>query len=903
MAAFRCPSCNGWLKFPNVYQYKNNAKTKCVKCSADLYIIGDRRKKLSLTASYQNPNSIVKRIIALGKQFVRFLAKLFGLSAEELLENLENIEKAVNEFKNYLSYDDYFTGSAYEKWYEKYIKYHQYVHTWSINRFGIMKQKLRKLPGLEEILEDFDEFITNGQQIKDDYNNAYIEKGLIEHKQFFDEFGKNPLTDEQRSAVITDESNNFINAGAGCGKTETIIAKIAYLVSKKNVLPGRILALAFNKSAEEELKKRLSNKGIEGVDVHTFHSFGFQIIKEMEPKAPNILFTEHKYAKNEFFQNEFKRLLSHEYSFQNNLIHYFAYYLNEIERDDEFSDLNEYAEHQFAGGLQTLDGNYVKSKQEVAIGNFLYLHNIDYEYEKDYKIKTASKYHRQYQPDFYLTKYDIWLEHFAISKDDNGNETSIFGQRYMQDYKWKIKTHKTNGTNLLSTFSYQFYNNTIIQELKEMLENNSVVLKMRSQEAIIKDLKTNYKVPLYKFTELISTFISLSKSAGINPETLLSEQIKSSNNRNKLFLEILLPIYKAYQKELKDKKGIDFDDMISNAVKHLKNNDWQVKYKYLVIDEFQDIGIGRFNLIKEVKKQNPLARTFCVGDDWQAIYRFAGGDVSILFNFEKYFGEHSKRLYLTNTFRFSKELANLSNQFIQKNPLQEKKQITSNKDYKHLQYKLILKKDINDLSHHTKILEIANNFGIRYSRTTEVLVLNRYKFKSIEARNNQLRRVAKKYDNINLKCKTIHSQKGVEADFVIIDDVIDGFTGFPNRMGEDSVLRMLLEMNEDFQDAEERRLFYVALTRSKILTYILSINSKESTFYNEIDNRPKKPCTCGGFMVRKINNKTQNEFWGCKNYPICTQAEKIPKKEVPKESESDLLKEHKEKYGYPYWDE
>ena len=881
MAAFRCPSCNGWLKFPNVYQYKNNAKTKCVKCSADLYIIGNRRKKLSLTASYQNPNSIVKRIIALGKQFVRFLAKLFGLSAEELLENLENIEKAVNEFKSYLSYDEYFNGFDMETWKNKYSEYHQFLDTWSTNRLGIVKKQIRKMPGLEDLLENYNNFIINGTEVRKEYNQEYINRMLKEHKKFFDKSFKNPLTDEQRKAVVVDEINNFINAGAGCGKTETLIAKIVYLVIKKELQPERILALAYNDSAAKEINKRLGKKNIEGVHIHTFHSFGYQIIKNVKPKVPSVLFADKGYEKNEFFQQVFDKYIVSKTDYCKKVVHYFAYYLNEIKREDEFETLDEYWKYQKGGGLLTIDGNWVKSKEEVFIGNFLYLHGINYEYEKKYTHDTATNKYRQYEPDFYLTDYDIWLEHFAISKDDDGNETSIFGDDYMEKYEWKKELHEEYETKLICTFSWQFHDESILSHLKKILKDESVVINHRSMDEVISALKNEYKVPIIKFTALIGTFISLVKSSGIDPKKLLE---KNTNKiRNKLFLELLIPIYQAYQKHIKDNKGIDFDDMIAESTRYLSNGDDLVSYDYVLIDEFQDIGMGRYNLIQAVRKQNPLSKTFCVGDDWQAIYRFTGGDVSILYNFSNYFGNHSEQLNLTKTFRFSNQLAEISNEFILKNPRQLEKEIhskISNEDCMRLieknendenesimqiikeisnKHKVVTKKGVGSGVH-------ADLFNEKKHPKVDILILNRYTKVDYTKLMNKTRRL----NNVSIQHKTIHSQKGMEADYVIIDNVNEGFLGFPNKMGEDSVLYMVLEEPEDFQDAEERRLFYVALTRSKSRTYVVANVNNPSSFYGEIDNiinwNDKIICEdCGGNMVERINKETDKKFLGCEN--------------------------------------
>ena len=396
-----------------------------------------------------------------------------------------------------------------------------------------------------------------------------------------------------------------------------------------------------------------------------------------------------------------------------------------------------------------------------------------------------------------------------------------------------------------------------------------------------KALRNEYKVPIIKFTALIGTFISLVKSSGIDPKKLLE---KNTNKiRNKLFLELLIPIYQAYQKHIKDNKGIDFDDMIAESIRYLSNGDDLVSYDYVLIDEFQDIGMGRYNLIQAVRKQNPLSKTFCVGDDWQAIYRFAGGDVSILYNFSNYFGDHYEQLNLTKTFRFSNQLAEISNEFILKNPRQLEKEIhskISNEDCMRLieknendenesimqiikeisnKHKVVTKKGVGSGVH-------ADLFNEKKHPKVDILILNRYKKVDYTKLMNKTRRL----NNVSIQYKTIHSQKGMEADYVIIDNVNEGFLGFPNKMGEDSVLYMVLEEPEDFQDAEERRLFYVALTRSKSRTYVVANVSNPSSFYGEIDNiincNDKIICEdCGGNMVERINKETDEKFLGCEN--------------------------------------
>ena len=133
--------------------------------------------------------------------------------------------------------------------------------------------------------------------------------------------------------------------------------------------------------------------------------------------------------------------------------------------------------------------------------------------------------------------------------------------------------------------------------------------------------------------------------------------------------------------------------MIGQASKCLEKNKISYIFDYIMIDEFQDIGVGRFNLIDNIKKQNYYSKTFCVGDDWQAIYRFAGGDINILFDFEKYFGDNSEKLFLTESFRLNSQLAKISNDFISKNPKQSSKKIHSSKNA-HKPIKIYTKKSI-----------------------------------------------------------------------------------------------------------------------------------------------------------------------------------------------------------------
>ena len=94
------------------------------------------------------------------------------------------------------------------------------------------------------------------------------------------------------------------------------------------------------------------------------------------------------------------------------------------------------------------------------------------------------------------------------------------------------------------------------------------------------------------------------------------------------------------------------------------------------MDEFQDISVDRYNFLKVLREGNPPAKLYCVGDDWQSIYRFSGSDMALFNQFSEYFGatEINK---IETTYRFGEPLVSLSSHFIQRNKSQIQKDIHS----------------------------------------------------------------------------------------------------------------------------------------------------------------------------------------------------------------------------------
>jgi DNA helicase-4 len=445
------------------------------------------------------------------------------------------------------------------------------------------------------------------------------------------------------------------------------------------------------KKTVDELNERLIKIGL-GARATTFHKLGYDTIKQFESTVPAVTNENtltrvvKEYLEKEIF-NDAKALEAY--------IVYVACYMNIPEEHESYDSLGEKLDTEKGIDFQTLrskcepetlnkvaktsldtiQGEKVKSVEELTIANFLYLNGVEYEYEKPYPFGNT-----MYRPDFYLKDYDIYLEHFGVDENNRAKWLTQFNeQKYVEEMEIKRERHRTNNTKLLETYSYYNRDNILLDKLKEMLQNNNVVFKPRDTKTIYTKVIDNDKNFGKEITKLLETFINLSKSRQLNYDaitSLFSNRGKARSNymleRQEIFLKFALPILKRYVSTLKELNEIDFNDMINQATDLIKENKPQYPYQHIIIDEYQDISYSRFNLIKQIRELSG-ARLICVGDDWQSIYRFAGSDISLFSNFEKYVGKH-EQLFIEQTYRNSQSLIDITSKYIQKN----KKQIQKN---------------------------------------------------------------------------------------------------------------------------------------------------------------------------------------------------------------------------------
>ncbi len=315
----------------------------------------------------------------------------------------------------------------------------------------------------------------------------------------------------------------------------------------------------------------------------------------------------------------------------------------------------------------------------------------------------------------------------------------------------------------------------------------------------------------------IMSLIKMIKCNNLSISKMIKLRNKCINKKDKIFYYFVISIYRLYEEELASELKIDFDDMIIYAKELIKKNGFRKNYKYILIDEYQDISKIRFELIVEILN-NTNAKLMCVGDDYQAIYGFSGSNLKIFLEFFKYF-PNGTRIDIKNTYRNSYELVHTSTKFIKRNPYQLRKNIHAN---------FLLKYPVVLVYYDDFIKTYNNLFNYLYlENERKVLVLARY--------NKDLEEVKKEeHQGIETRYLTVHMAKGLEEDSVVLIKFSNDYLGFPSKIENNILLSYINDADEDIPYAEERRLFYVALTRCKKRIYILVPKDNPSIFLKEI---------------------------------------------------------------------
>lgn len=718
---------------------------------------------------------------------------------------------------------------------------------------------------------------------------AYVAKALSENTDLFETVESMPLTAKQRAACVIDDDNNLVLAGAGTGKTSTIMGRVAYLIRSGQAKPEEILLLAFGNKAAAEMRERLEKRlGIKGIEASTFHALGQKILATVEGRKPSISpLAEDPKAKESFVNQEFQRLQSQP-EYRELLLKYFTHWLYPEKNPFDFKSLGDYYRFLEDNEVRSLKGEKVKSFAECEIANFLFQMGIPYQYEATYQPIQRSVNHRAYKPDFYLPDHGIYIEHFGVDRDGN-TAPYVDRKEYQDGMQWKRSVHKEQQTRLIETFHFEQQERQLLECLASRLTAAGVKFDPLPPEAILETLREFGAVSA--FAAVLSDLLTLHKASFLTTPELESKiQAASHPEQMRCALELLRPITESYEALLGDDQ-IDFDDMIGKSLEYVESGKYHGNWRFVLVDEFQDISLPRAKLVRAIRNQQPDGSLFCVGDDWQSIYRFAGSDIELTSSFEQFFGA-TKTTALDKTFRFNSSINAVASRFVMGNPKQLRKSITSHTTVDTAAVSLLATSDNSSIS----IPKVLDRISQTAKVGSSVYLLARFKFDLPD--KNEFAGLQRRYQNLTLKTDSIHASKGKEADFVIVLGMGKGKHGLPSEMVAHPLVDSLLPTREAYPYAEERRLFYVALTRAKHRVYLISDMAKASRFLHEllhgdydveqdefettIDQVHASELSCpicqeGTLAVRK-NSTSNKRFMGCSNYPRCDHTESVCEK-------------------------
>lgn len=731
-------------------------------------------------------------------------------------------------------------------------------------------------------------FVSDPRTARENSITLFVNAELDQWKDFFDTIERKPLTPEQRLSVVVDEDATLVLAGAGSGKTSVITAKAAYLVKAGVRKPNEILMLAFARNAAAEMSERIEARSGVPIAAQTFHGLAYSIIGIVEGSKPALA----DHASDEMaFNNLIKQILKDLVDQLSNvswaIIRWFAHFLVEPKTEWDFKTKSEFYSHMKRQDLRTLQGERVKSYEELQIANWLYENGIEYEYEPVYQHNVSAGSKRDYQPDFRLKESGVYIEHFGVRrrKLSDGREelfTAPFVDRdsYLESMEWKRDIHAKYGTILIETYSYERQEGRLLTSLAEKLEPYSKLMPLAPDT--IYDRIIELKL-VDDVSKLVGTFLRKFKSGAYRLEDCEAKsQRMNLGQRGKAFLDIFVPVFDEYQKRLSGR--IDFEDMILRAARHVETGCYVSPFRHILVDEFQDISQSRARLLRALKAQHQDARIFAVGDDWQSIFRFAGSDIHLMRHFGREFGGSfdgeagvHRTIDLGRTFRSVDQIASAARAFVLKNPDQIEKQVVPAGIATKPAIRIV---SLSKGEYEQMLFDVLSQLSADPAydaKPATVLLLARYRH--VEPNMRELQR---QFSQLEINFKTIHASKGLEADHVVLLNADSGRSGFPSEIVDDPLLSLVSPEEEIFSNAEERRVMYVAMTRARHTLTILASKKWPSSFVTELRTDPAYGISsrseahtdsqicgeCGGYLLGVTGQDGRN-WYRCEHVGYC----------------------------------
>lgn len=674
-------------------------------------------------------------------------------------------------------------------------------------------------------------------------NAAFERAELTRCAAFFDRALPQPLNHEQRAAIVVDEDATLVVASAGSGKTTLLLGKIAYLVMRGRARPQEIALLAFNNSVRAEIRERLSAQHPQ-VAVHTFHSLGLELIaRAQQPAAaPRLSPLVEDPPMLAFVSDHLLHLAG---CASQALADWLTTWPHPLRDATDFGSAREFAGWQRCHAPVTLRGERVDrtSVREVAdrltAAGIAYRLGVALPTLPGLPPSTAGVL----LPDARLL---LVVEDGDISTGAIRRPRSRWARgvdvALTRIACWRQRLVPVT----LRRAGQQQREGRLGDHLAAVLGRHGLDLAPRALPRLLAAPDAAMAARRDVLARLLAAAIGLQRgrlSPG-PPTTAVPPGDPRDTRRAAVFDGLLGPLLEAYAAHLAAHGEVDFNDMIVRAAQALEAGRVTVPFRYLLVDEFQDISAGRADLVKALRRARPGMRLVAVGDDWQSIYRFAGSDVSIMTRFAAHFG-HTETRFLRQTFRFDRRIEQLASTFVLRNPAQIRKQVDA-RDPDSADPSVVLWWPEDGAEDDPMPAIAADLLGpvvqepvaggaapaeIAGAARPEVLVLGRYRSQEALARLDRLRL---QYPQVCWRFSTMHRAKGATADYAVVLGVSGGRRAFPATRGDDPLLGRFLGAPEDYPHAEERRLFYVALTRARWRVYVVGSHRRPSPFFVEL---------------------------------------------------------------------
>jgi DNA helicase-4 len=663
-------------------------------------------------------------------------------------------------------------------------------------------------------------------QVLKEHNDSHAKRLIAEHSKLLVE--ELQADEAQRMAIVRDDERNLVIAGAGSGKTRTIVGRIRFLL-ERDFPPFGILAVTFTNKATEEMQGRLKKMGVEiadrsgpGVTVSTLHALGKRVVQGSTNGPISVADDRWTDSLVAAVLRDARTGLDPKLArlYTEAILHF---HRNEDERAPAVDGDKTY---------RTLRGEHVRSIGERIIADFLFVHNVNYRYEAKASWADVGAARRAYHPDFTLPGIDACIEYWGVSRAGEVPGWMGSSAEYQQGMAWKRDQFRRAGKRLIEFYEYERLEGALDDRLRERLTAAGVALQVMTFDQLENSF-SDMKYIGSSIEKLLVQFIANARELRREPAEI-QQRLDRATPRVRHFGLLGLAALERYETALEAEGRIDFSDMLHRAADLLEGGANPLpRFEHILVDEFQDTSAAMARFLKALVEVNH-ARLFAVGDDWQAIYGFAGGDVDHIVNFESYFGLASTTMLNVN-YRSPAVIVEAGGALIAHNETQVPKQVVVFRPDRGEAYVHEAPDDDAEIVNRTVRL-LGEELESR--APDEILVLSRTNHLldtlAEACRRHDIRVANPERNELGVRLLSAHKAKGLEANVVIVVNASDHIFGFPSKVESPDVLEPVRKSTGDDQ-AEERRLFYVAITRAMQRLHLIARQGLPSPYLAEIE--------------------------------------------------------------------